>query len=356
MQRIHGGLRLGEGEGVLDFSSNLNPLGTPAEVESALRECVNLGAHKLYPDPNYLGLREALSGFYGVPKENLVPTNGACEALNLVLTALKLMGYSKLVLVVPTFADKELLSLAENLGYKVYIHSLRETPEGFTLEVNTLRGKAGGRGSVLLLSNPNNPTGSYTPSEVLHGIAEELNVFLVIDGAYAEFLENNPPPPKAGNVAVIRTLTKVFSAPGLRLGSVISRSNRLLELVDTLRPTWNVGSLSECTYRKVLGDRKRVRDFLVKTREVLRKWRNYMAGRLKEVGLKVYPSVVNYFLVKHEGIDAERLSRELFKAGFAVRRADTFIGLTPYFSRLSVREPREVDSLLEALRGVLKSD
>jgi len=356
MWRKHGGIRRCERFKVIDFSSNLNPLGTPNKLVSAINSCVSEEAYRFYPDPNYYELRKLLSRFYSVSSDELVITNGASEALTLSLTAIMRHGIDTLVIVSPTFSDEELITTAKALGFKTLTFLLSDHGNIFVLNYEELMNLVRGKKVAVLLSNPNNPTGMHVPLKVLKYIAEALREgYLIIDEAYIDFTDE-PSATYLGmdNILVVKTLTKIFATPGLRVGSLISHNKEFMDLIDHIRPTWNIDSLSECAYSILLSDEDFVKQFITKTKQTNSVWRDYMVAMLKELGLVVYDSEANFVLIKHEGIPSSELGSKLRKEGIAIRRADTFIGLNEHFSRLCVRSPTEVDKLVIALRRALK--
>jgi len=356
MWRRHGGIRRHERFKVIDFSSNLNPLGPPNELIDAIKSCVSEEAYRFYPDPNYYELRKLLSRLYGVSNDELVVTNGASEALTLSLLTVMRFGINTLVVISPTFSDKELMITAKALGFKTLTFLMKDVGNKFVLDCEEVVNLVKSKKVAILLSNPNNPTGTYVPLKVLKYIAESVKEgYLIIDEAYLEFTNKSSATCLGmDNVLVVKTLTKIFAAPGLRVGALISYNKEFIEVADYIRPTWNIDSLSECVYSKLLSDESFIKYFISRTKQVISDWRSYMITKLRELGLVVYNSEANFVLVKHEDIPSSELYSRLLREGIAIRRADTFIGLSKYFSRLCVRSPDDVNKLVVALGRVLK--
>ncbi|OYT47083.1 MAG: hypothetical protein B6U85_06090 [Desulfurococcales archaeon ex4484_42] len=356
MWRRHGGIRRHERFKVIDFSSNLNPLGPPNELIDAIKSCVSEEAYRFYPDPNYYELRKLLSRLYGVSNDELVVTNGASEALTLSLLTVMRFGINTLVVISPTFSDKELMITTKALGFKTLTSLMKDVGNKFILDCEEVVNLVKSKKAAILLSNPNNPTGTYVPLKVLKYIAESVREgYLIIDEAYLEFTNKSSATCLGmDNVLVVKTLTKIFATPGLRVGALISYNKEFIEVADYIRPTWNIDSLSECVYSKLLSGESFINYFISRTKQVISDWRSYMITKLRELGLVVYNSVANFVLVKHEDIPSSELHSRLLREGIAIRRADTFIGLSKYFSRLCVRSPDDVNKLVVALGRVLK--
>ena len=340
---------------LIDFSTNLNPLGPPKELTELINECLKSRVWARYPDPNYAELSESIASFYKLDPERVVPCSGASEAINLAVISAK---PDTLVVVAPSYGDYELLCSA--LGIKLKYVLMSEIGSSFRLSMDSLtsRIEGGGRCAVVIV-NPNNPTGAYLSTKDILSIASEFeDALFIIDEAYVELsgvdsLINYDLPE---NVVVIRTFTKSLAAPGLRLGFTYSNSKLLTRTLDSLRPAWNIDSLSNCVYTRLLRDHaSQLKRYLSDSVRYVREWRNYLVEVLNSLGLKVFESVANFVLVKHPGIDTKHLRDVLARRyGIAIRSAHTFRGLSREYSRFSVRHPRYCDVLVRALEEVLK--
>ncbi len=340
---------------LIDFSTNLNPLGPPKELTELVSECLKSRVWTRYPDPNYVELSESIASFYKLDPECVVPCSGASEAINLAITSAR---PDALVVVAPSYGDYELL--CDALGVKLRYVLMNEIGSSFRLDIELLTNHIReGRKSAVIIINPNNPTGAYlSPKDIISIATEFRNKLFIVDEAYMELsgvdsLINYDLPE---NVVIIRTFTKTFAAPGLRLGFTYSSSKLLTRTIDSLRPTWNIDSVSTYVYTKLLSDyADQVRRYIGESIRYVREWRNYLVGLLESLGIKVFESVANFILVKHAGVDT-RILRDVLakKYGVAIRSAHTFPGLSEEYSRFSVRHPRYCDVLVRALEEVLK--
>ncbi len=340
---------------LIDFSTNLNPLGPPREIIELINECLKCRVWAHYPDPNYAELSESIASFYKLSSEYIVPCSGASEALNLAVVSAK---PDTLVVVAPSYGDYELLCSA--LGIKLRYVLMSKIGSSFRLSIDSLTSHIEEeKRCVVIIVNPNNPTGAYlSPKDILSIASEFEDALFVIDEAYVELsgvdsLINYDLPE---NVVVIRTFTKSLAAPGLRLGFTYSNSKLLTRTIDSLRPAWNIDSLSNCVYTRLLRDHAdQLKRYLSDSIRYVREWRNYLVEMLNSLGLKVFESVANFVLVKHSGIDTTYLRDVLARRyGIAIRSAHTFHGLSREYSRFSVRHPRYCDVLVRALEEVLK--
>ncbi|MCD6278313.1 MAG: histidinol-phosphate aminotransferase family protein [Desulfurococcales archaeon] len=340
----------------VDFSTNLNPLGPPRMLSELVGECVRSKVWTQYPDPNYSELREAIASFYDLDPERIILCSCASEAVNLVIMSVK---PHTVFAVAPARDVPEHACTA--LGIKLRYVLMCEEKSKFEVCMESLaRYVRGGGTYVVLVVNPNDPTGTYMqPGEVLSLASEFKNTLFIVNEAYVDLsgMDSLTKYDVPENVVVIRSLTESLASPGLSLSFIYGGYRSLTEVLDSLRPKWNISSLCSCTYTKLLRDHAaELREYLADSVRCIREWREYLVGHLRLLGLKVFDSVTNYVLVKHSGIDARYLHKILVRRyGVAVHPAHVFYGLGMDYSRFSVRHPRYCNVLLRALEDVLKA-
>ncbi len=353
--RYHGGSGKIKQKGVLDFSINTNPLGVPLELENAITECCVKENYASYPDYDYIELKKAIAYFYNnISYQNIIPCNGAAEALNLAIISLR---PRTLVVVSPSYGDNDYDLLCRGLGIKCVHYLMDDVGDRFTLDTSRLAEKVKGyMKPIIVLNNPNNPTGTITPVSELEELARRLRgkAYILVDEAYAElsssytgllgrYLEDN--------IIVVRTFTKVFSIPGLRVGFLYSESKRVLEKVDNIRQPWNVNSVAECSLKKALIENKEsLWRYIKGSQAFISLERVSLTDKLRALGYRVYESHANFLLLEHEWIDSLELYNMLLRSKrILVRPAHTFYGLTRYHTRVSVRRKWENELLVKAL-------
>jgi len=351
-ERRHGG---DAPEGVKDFSAPTNPLGPPAWLlEEASRALSRLTK---YPNPSYEKLREAISLLHPhVDPGMIIPLNGAAEGLQLALTAL---APRSIVAVEPTFGDHRLAAGFLGLPYRPVM--LRRGPGEWMLEPEDvcMLPQDALRGAIVLLSNPNNPTGSHTPPEALEALAGclwERGAWLVVDEAFLR-LSQKPEWSLAGkappNTIVLGSLTKDLAVPGLRLGYMVAHDRRVAEALDAVRQAWNVNSIAVAVGESLLHNIEEFNAHVGSARALTASEAPRILSRLKSMGLEAWWGGPPYILVHHPSKPHPGLNRELHARGFHVRDASSFQGLDATYSRISVRLPGENRALLEALQEVL---
>lgn len=332
---------------ILDFSSNINPLGPPASV----RRAYEIGAEelRLYPDPEALEFRREVARHFPIWPENVIAGNGAAELLDLIL---RFLDPKRALLVEPTFPEyRRTLNL---LGSQIRTVSLREKDSfqiPFAELVNALQGV-----EVLVLAHPNNPTGTFlAKTEVLRllGEAKRRNIFCVLDEAFVDWIPDLTLAREMRDDAsffIIRSLTKFFSLPGIRIGYGLG-PRKLIEKLQAFQVPWSCNRLAQCLGVAALRDNA----FGEASRDWLTREREWLESSLREIpGLKVYPSAANFLLVRSgAGAEKSRPSEELGKQGIYVRDLTEFPALGPSYFRVAVRKREENMKLIETLKHLL---
>ena len=333
-------------ESLLDFSANINPLGTPPEALRAAEEALFSGTPR-YPDLRYPELREALAGYLGVPTGSVLPTNGGAEALFLAAAeAGNATGETlgKALILEPTFSEYAAAAAAAGLQV-VRRLAWRPETDGFTLDYAALDDLSGVR--LVFLGNPNNPTGSALSTAAVLELTDkvrEAGATLVVDEAFADFAPEVSVAAEAhGPLVVARSFTKFFAMPGLRLGCLVHPE---LERFEARQPSWAVNVAAAAAGVAATGNDayiKRSLEEIPNLREALVK------GLSSLPGLTAYPAAANFVLVR----GPEGVPEKLARRGVLVRGCGPFMGLGPEYFRVAVRGPEETTVLLEALREEL---
>lgn len=303
-----------------------------------------------YPDPFSIALKEAIAGFHGIGIDEAVPANGSNEIISIIP---RLLQGGPALIVEPAFSEyRKALGLT---GIKVKSHLLREED---CFRLNTARlNKAIEGCSAVYIANPSNPAGVLTSKEDLLEImshAKARGVLVVIDEAFADFTGVSviPEAVKAGNVIVLKSMTKFYAMAGLRLGYAVG-GKKLMARLSALIPAWSVNTLASSAGVAALKDRtfrKRTLEWFEAEREFL------FSGLASLKGLAPFESSANYIMVKLKGgVDVRELRSSLFeKDGIIIRELSAFRGLGPSFFRVAVLGRDENRKLLAALRAFLK--
>lgn len=335
-------------EELIDFSASINPLGPAPGVREALAASFERLVH--YPDRQAAELRRALAGFHGVDPSNIAVANGSTELIYQLPRMLP--GRTGLV-VAPAFS--EYARSLERAGWELD-HFVLSPADGFALSLERLAERLAAGVDLLFLCNPANPTGALLPPSIIEEIlmkCRSTGTFLALDEAFMDFREGESAKRivcEAGGGVVLRSMTKFYAIPGLRLGyamghaGVVEQISSLLEpwSVNTLAQAAGVASLADPAYRELTVRRcGEERDLLFRALSAL-------------PGLRPYPSAANYLLVELvNGMSAPALRDALLPRRIMIRDCSNFAGLDERFFRVAVRGSDDNRRLLAALEEVL---
>lgn len=325
---LHHGDAEVRGSGLLDLAVNVHPHGPPGFLRDALRAAVDdVGA---YPDA-----REAealLARQHGRRPEQVVATAGATEAFTLLA---RWRPWRHPVVVHPQFTEPHAALL--QAGHRVEAVLV---PPGEPLDPGAVPTEA----DLVVLGNPTNPTGTLHPRTTLLALARPGRV-VVVDEAFMDAVPGESESlvgDEAAGVVVVRSLTKTWSVPGVRVGYLLADVGTAQGL-RALRPPWSVSSAAVAAIRAVATPQGQFEAARRATQ--LQAWRAGLEAALAERGVPHLRSQAPFVLAR-PGADAHARLRE---AGVAVRRCDTFPGLDGSWIRIAARPPAALRPLWAAL-------
>jgi L-threonine-O-3-phosphate decarboxylase/5,6-dimethylbenzimidazole synthase len=323
----------------IDFSSNILPHGPSPKVIAAIASA----AIDRYPDRESDELRSAISEHYGVDRDRLLIGNGCSEVIHLIAGTLLEPG-DRAVVLGPTFSEyarASRLALAK-------VESRPSLREGCFLPY--LRGAKGDYeepldAKMVWVCNPNNPTAQVIPrDQLISWLEQHRETWFVVDESYIEFSESAesllPWSHLHPNLIVLRSMTKSFAIPGVRLGFAVL-SPEACERLRGRRVPWNVSSLAQAAGVAALSDPAYYEAALRDVRESKRK----LVNDLVTAGYEVIPGDANFFLLRTD--DARSLREKLLRQGMVVRDCESF-GLNDCV-RIAARDQASNDRLVDAL-------
>ncbi|HEY3366327.1 MAG TPA: threonine-phosphate decarboxylase CobD [Symbiobacteriaceae bacterium] len=331
----------------LDFSASINPLGAPPWVRAAARAALGQVAH--YPDPECAGLASAAAARYGLDPACIRFGNGAAELIHLLVAALA--PKAGLVLA-PTFS-RYAAALRQAGAAVTELDAWPDPPSAAAL--------AGWMASapdpaVIFLCNPNNPTGRLLPPELLQAALAQERVWVVVDEAFLDFVPGADSllslAGRHPRLVVLKSLTKLYAIPGLRLGWLAGPPG-LVARLRQLQVPWSVnGPAAAAGLAALTGPES---DWTERTQRAVVRGRATAFRRLAPLAswLQPQPSDCNYYLVRLTGVTGTTLQERLLPHGILVRICSGFSGLSDEYLRLAVRPSGETARLANALAAVL---
>ncbi|MGB9779787.1 threonine-phosphate decarboxylase CobD [Caldanaerobacter sp.] len=340
----HGGNIYDYQREVIDFSSNINPLGPPSWIWQVIKE-VDLSK---YPDVKYRNLKESIAEYVGYDKENIIVGNGAAELIHLFVRAFKL---KRPLIPSPSFLEYE-RAVKLNGGEPVYLKL--EEEEGFRVNFAKVLSKIE-EADGLILGNPNNPTGQGIIREeigILLKKAELMDIPVLIDEAFIEFMKDYkkyealPLVKKHNKLFIVRAVTKFFGMPGVRLGYGIGAPS-LIQKLEEYKEPWTVNAFAEAVGRLLFKDK----EYIEKTREYVNEEIERMLFELRSIDyLVAFDTKVNFILLKLRDGNVDEVKGKLLKEGILIRDASNFRYLDKKFFRVAVKKREENLRLVESLK------
>jgi cobyric acid synthase CobQ/L-threonine-O-3-phosphate decarboxylase len=334
-------------ERLVDFSANINPLGPPEYLRRVISRSIDGVSH--YPDPQCRELTACLATVLEVDQQQIIVGNGSTEIIYALPRALPC---KRAVIPTPSYLDYD--RAARLAGLEILTVPLREAEE-FRLNFAELSDHLQ-EGDLVYLGRPNNPTGlGFAAADLLGVVAAHPTTWFMVDESFYQFIDEScelATGTMPANLIVIRSLTKFYAIPGLRLGFAAASPATAGLLRQHVMP-WTVNSLAQAVGKAMLADN----DYSEKSRRFVDQRRLELKRDLEEIpGLRVFPGEANYLLVKLErsGLTARQLAdRLLTSAGseqpIAIRVCDNYIGLDEHFFRVAVRGEDDNRQLCQAL-------
>lgn len=335
-------------QAILDFSASINPLGLPAIALATLQQ--HLSSLVTYPDPQYHELRQAIAAFHQVSPDWVLPGNGAAELLT--WAGRELAEQSVVYLSVPAFKDYRRALLA--FGATVVPVFGHFAPKVEVALPN--RALAAQQAAGLLINNPHNPTGQlWSRADLLPYL--EAFALVVVDEAFMDFLPEDteqsliPWVEQYPNLVVVRSLTKFYSLPGLRLGYAIAHPERL-QRWQQWRDPWSVNTLAAAVGSAVLTDR----DFQQQTWNWLAQAKPALFNGLDNLpGLHPQPGAANFLLVRADHSVCLLQEQLLKHHQILIRDCLSFAELGDRYFRVAVKTTAENQRLLDGLARIIHS-
>jgi histidinol-phosphate aminotransferase len=333
---------------VFKLSSNETPLGPSSNAIAAYRAV----GERLedYPDGSALELREAIGAAFGLDPDRIVCGAGSDDLLNLLARAYLSDG-DEAIYTTHGF----LVYPIATMGTGAKAVAVRE--KKFTADVDAILQAATPRTKIVFLANPNNPTGTYIPFDEIKRLRKGLppNVLLVLDAAYAEYVQRNDYESgielvaTTDNVVMTRTFSKIYGLAALRLGWMYGPAP-VVDAINRIRGPFNVNGPAIAAGIAAIRDTAHVE----RARAHNTRWLAWLTEEIGKLGLAVTPSAANFVLIhfpETRGRTAQDADAFLTRRGLILRQVAAY--KLPNALRMSVGTEEANRLVVRALKEFL---
>ena len=332
------------------LSANEGALGWSPKVEEALRKAPFQINH--YNVPQSADLHNAISARYGLSASHILTANGSDELIGLICLA---------------YLDNGDEAIHTQYGFLVFPQAtiiaggvpVVAADDGLTVSVDNILAAVTERTKIVFLANPNNPTGTMISEAEVRRLHAGLprHVILVLDWAYAEYVADGMSyaarmVEENDNVVMFRTFSKMHGLAAQRLGWGYF-PDEIRDVLASIRPPFSINSVATALGIAAIEDV----DFQEKSLSHNAKWQEAFPKRMAEIGLKVHPSVANFFLIDFTAHNGPTASQAL---AFMAKRHILLREMTPYklgdYLRMSIGTDDEMEVVLSSFAAFMKAD
>ena len=330
---------------IIDFSSNISPIGTPISVKKILKK--NIENIKNYPDFSSSTVISSLKKYTQLEKSNLLVGNGAIEIIYNFCFAF-LSRKTKILIPIPIFQEYETAAKLNNCQISYFkTMNLSKNLAQFISKIP--------KNGCIFICNPNNPTGKLLEKNQLLQIikeAKKLSTIVFVDECFIEMVPKSNESiisyvKKYDNLFVLRSLTKSFALPGIRIGYAAS-SKSMIEILQKIKIPWSVNSLAQDAANIALQNKSH----LTKSNLIIKKELNYLTNKISKLdGFDCNKSFTNFILIKTKK-NSTNLQKKLLGQKILVRDCKNFRGLNNHHIRIAVKSHKDNLKLVKALENI----
>lgn len=331
-------------EDILDFSANISPLGLPQEIREAMIQALDGIVN--YPDPECVELRAAIAACDHVEEEWIACGNGGADLLYRIAFGQK---PKKVLLPVPAFVEYEeaLTAAGAQMIYLPMDDTMLPGEEIFDQITEEI--------DLIVLCNPNNPTGLLMQRDYIIRVIEKaafVGAKLLLDECFLEICSQEdvytlkPYLGKYPNVMILKSFTKLYAIPGVRLGYLLSSNPELIASVNHAGQAWSVSTLAQKAGICALSLTGYKEAVIQKVAQEL----VFMKERMSALPIRLYDGQANYLFFQAPGcLD---LDRRLEKKGIMIRNCSNYVNLSEDYWRVAVKDRASNERLLQALEEI----
>lgn len=340
----HGGdvFQLAQAHGVetsqiVDLSSNI-AFVAPEFVSHFLQE--NLASVHRLPEPHSPSLQKKLAEHHQISSNSLLCGAGTTELIQGLCHA---FASQPVLIVQPTYSDYERCAALHQCQIA---HHILEEKNDFSLNVEKFC-QAVDSASVVFLCHPNNPTGTCLGKEQLVGWVKKFSgTTFVIDESYLPFVVDGESLSMLGepfpNVVVLRSFSKIYAIPGMRVGWLYSANQGLVQQLGHYVSPWSVNSLAQALAKALVGVS------VESTVAQIQATKQHFLAKIAPLAwLRAYPSEANFVLLKSHRLCAQALHDFFSKHRILIRDCSNFVGLDASFIRLSVKDSKSMEKAID---------
>lgn len=301
-------------EKIIKLASNENPLGcSPMAKDAMVKGLENIS---LYPDGNCSALKGAVANHLGVGEDQLIFGAGSDEILGMLAQVFLAPGNEVLT-------SDQSFPRYDSAAHLMGSHIIKVPLTNYTYDLDKMKEHITANTKLIILANPNNPTGTYFTHKTLLDFLDFVpsNILVVLDEAYYEYADATDYPEsldllnRYSNLIILRTFSKAYGLASLRVGYGIA-TPKTIELLNRVRNPFNVNSLAQAAAIASLRDQ----DFVKKSVSLNEQSKTYMYEELEKLEIPFVPTQANFIM-----FDAKRPSDVLFQEflnyGFIIRPA-----------------------------------
>lgn len=346
-------LRIEQYDTVL-YNANLNPMGAPQSVTKAMADYAD--AVIRYPDSYYPALKDSIATYTGSKSEHIILGSGSSDLLRQYVT---LLAPKKAMVLVPSYTEYE--TVLNTFGCEIEYYELSEESD-FQFDIADFVGHLDSSIDLIILGNPNNPTSqliSRDDMETMAEVCKELDTFLLIDEMYIEFVDKYqdvtcvPLVESYDNLAVLRSCSKFFAVPGLRLAYAMTSNQQLLDMSKLISAPNPVSSITAAVCTEMFKDKKYIKE----SQSQIYTERNLIFSAMStNKNVKLFKPSANYMLVKilKDDVSAGQIAAHCNLKGIVIRNCENIRGLSDKYIRFCFMKPSQNDLLVNTILELLK--
>lgn len=338
---------------MLDFCYLVNPFFPTPQLKEEMKACFDTLLTN-YPSGMFVNSLLA-SKYFNINQDYVVVGNGAAELIKSMMESVE----GKIGVIYPTFEEYP------NRSDKTQVVPFISPKQDFLYSAEDIKDFYADKDiKHLLVINPDNPTGNFIATREILELAQwckERSIHLIVDESFVDFSENfennsllhDEILEAYSNLTVIKSISKSYGVPGLRLGILASSNKHEIENIKKDVSIWNINSFGEY-YMQIFG--KYSKDYVEACKNFIQERERFQEAMKKVKAIRVIPSQANYFMIELTGkMSSEELSKILLqKYNILIKSCNTKHGLEDKnYIRIAVRDKHDNDALVQALSEVL---